>query len=42
MSAPGSTGPDPYPVRFPVVALVASAGGIDALSRVLAPLPASG
>lgn len=32
--------PDPFPLRFPVVALIASAGGIDALSRVLAPLPA--
>lgn len=32
-------GADPFPVRFPVVALVASAGGIDALIRVLAPLP---
>ena len=31
---------DTFPVRFPVVALVASAGGLDALSRVLAPLPA--
>ena len=30
---------DPFPVRFPVVALVASAGGLDALIRVLAPLP---
>ncbi len=29
-----------YPLRFPVVALVTSAGGLDALSRVLAPLPA--
>jgi two-component system chemotaxis response regulator CheB len=29
-----------FPVRFPVVALVASAGGLDALSRVLGPLPA--
>jgi two-component system chemotaxis response regulator CheB len=28
------------PGRFPVVALIASAGGIDALSRVLASLPA--
>ncbi|MCY1141609.1 chemotaxis protein CheB [Actinoplanes sp. Pm04-4] len=33
-------GPDPFPVRFPVVVLVASAGGIDALNRVLTPLPA--
>jgi two-component system chemotaxis response regulator CheB len=32
--------PDPYPVRFPVVALIASAGGIDALCRVLGALPA--
>jgi len=31
---------DPYPVRFPVVALIASAGGLEALTRVLAPLPA--
>jgi chemotaxis response regulator CheB len=30
---------DAFPVRFPVVALVASAGGIEALIRVLAPLP---
>ena len=30
---------DPFPVRFPVVALIASAGGIDALARVLGPLP---
>ncbi|MGW0805608.1 chemotaxis protein CheB [Nonomuraea sp. NPDC002799] len=29
-----------FAVPFPVVALIASAGGIDALSRVLAPLPA--
>ncbi|MEU4254192.1 chemotaxis protein CheB [Amycolatopsis sp. NPDC026612] len=29
-----------YPLRFPVVALVTSAGGLDALIRVLAPLPA--
>jgi two-component system, chemotaxis family, protein-glutamate methylesterase/glutaminase len=29
-----------YPLRFPVVALVTSAGGLDALTRVLAPLPA--
>ena len=37
----GSTGPmDPYALRFPVVALVTSAGGLDALSQVLAPLPA--
>ena len=27
--------------RFPVVALVSSAGGLDALTRVLAPLPRS-
>ena len=32
-------GPDPFPVRLPVVALVASAGGVDALSRVLGLLP---
>ncbi|MEU3624227.1 chemotaxis protein CheB [Amycolatopsis coloradensis] len=31
---------DPYPLKFPVVALVASAGGLDALTEVLAPLPA--
>ncbi len=30
---------DHPPVTFPVVALVASAGGIDAIVRVLAPLP---
>ncbi|MET0235671.1 MAG: chemotaxis protein CheB [Kibdelosporangium sp.] len=29
-----------HPPNFPVVALVASAGGLDALSQVLAPLPA--
>ncbi|MGW3994965.1 chemotaxis protein CheB [Amycolatopsis sp. NPDC004772] len=28
------------PARFPVVALVASAGGLDAFARVLGPLPA--
>jgi two-component system, chemotaxis family, protein-glutamate methylesterase/glutaminase len=28
-----------FPVRIPVLALVASAGGLDALTRVLAPLP---
>jgi two-component system, chemotaxis family, protein-glutamate methylesterase/glutaminase len=32
--------PDPYALRFPVVALVTSAGGLDALTQVLAPLPA--
>jgi two-component system, chemotaxis family, protein-glutamate methylesterase/glutaminase len=34
--------PDPGPCQpgFPVVALVTSAGGLDALSQVLAPLPA--
>ncbi|MFD7666621.1 chemotaxis protein CheB [Streptomyces sp. NPDC059788] len=31
----------PTAVQHPVVALVASAGGIEALSRVLAPLPAA-
>ncbi|MBM2616255.1 chemotaxis protein CheB [Actinoplanes sp. LDG1-06] len=31
---------DAYPVPFPVVALVASAGGVEALARVLAALPA--
>jgi len=31
---------DDFAVSFPVVALIASAGGLDALSRVLAPLPA--
>ncbi|UOZ04892.1 chemotaxis protein CheB [Amycolatopsis sp. WQ 127309] len=36
---PGS-GPDPFALRFPVVALVTSAGGLDALTQVLAPLPA--
>ncbi|GID28117.1 chemotaxis protein CheB [Paractinoplanes brasiliensis] len=30
---------DAYPVPLPVVALVASAGGIEALTHVLAPLP---
>ncbi|WIX90711.1 chemotaxis protein CheB [Amycolatopsis sp. DG1A-15b] len=29
-----------FPLRFPVVALVTSAGGLEALTRVLAPLPA--
>jgi two-component system, chemotaxis family, protein-glutamate methylesterase/glutaminase len=29
-----------YPLTFPVVALVTSAGGLDALSQVLGPLPA--
>jgi two-component system, chemotaxis family, protein-glutamate methylesterase/glutaminase len=31
---------DPYALRFPVVALVTSAGGLDALTQVLQPLPA--
>jgi len=31
--------PDPYPIGFPVVAIIASAGGIEALPRVLNPLP---
>lgn len=30
-----------YPLPFPVIALVTSAGGLDALSRVLTPLPAN-
>jgi two-component system chemotaxis response regulator CheB len=30
---------DSFPVPFPVVALVASAGGVDALARVIAALP---
>jgi two-component system, chemotaxis family, protein-glutamate methylesterase/glutaminase len=30
---------DPYALKFPVVALVTSAGGLDALAQVLAPLP---
>ncbi len=30
----------PFPVRIPVVALVTSAGGLDALTRILAALPA--
>jgi two-component system chemotaxis response regulator CheB len=34
-----SLGRDPYAVKFPVVALVTSAGGLDALSEVLAALP---
>ena len=29
-----------FPIEVPVVALIASAGGLDALTRVLAPLPA--
>ncbi|WP_410659218.1 chemotaxis protein CheB [Amycolatopsis sp. lyj-112] len=32
--------PDPYALRFPVIALVTSAGGLDALTQVLAPLSA--
>jgi two-component system chemotaxis response regulator CheB len=32
--------PPTYPLEFPVVALVTSAGGLDALSEVLASLPA--
>lgn len=32
-------GPDSYALRFPVVALVASSGGLDALTQVLAKLP---
>lgn len=32
--------PDTFPLRFPVVALVTSAGGLDALSAVLGPLSA--
>lgn len=32
--------PDPYPLWCPVVALVTSAGGLNALSQVLNPLPA--
>src|SRR3954470_2520254 len=35
----GMTGPVPPSGELPVVALVASAGGLDALTRVLAPLP---
>lgn len=35
-----SPGPDSFPLPFPVVALVTSAGGLDALSAVLGPLPA--
>jgi two-component system chemotaxis response regulator CheB len=31
---------DPYALKFPIVALVTSAGGLGALSKVLAPLPA--
>ncbi|MFL6140628.1 MAG: chemotaxis protein CheB [Labedaea sp.] len=31
---------DPYTLRMPVVALVTSAGGLNALTRVLGPLPA--
>jgi two-component system chemotaxis response regulator CheB len=34
------TTPATYPLDFPVVALVASAGGLDALSQVLSALPA--
>jgi two-component system chemotaxis response regulator CheB len=30
---------DAFPIRIPVLALVASAGGLDALTGVLAPLP---
>jgi two-component system chemotaxis response regulator CheB len=31
--------PDPFPIGFPVVAIIASAGGMDALPQVLEPLP---
>ncbi|OBB96482.1 chemotaxis protein CheB [Mycobacterium sp. 852002-40037_SCH5390672] len=31
---------DALPIKFPVIALVASAGGLNALTRVLTPLPA--
>ncbi len=31
---------DPYALGFPVVALVTSVGGLDALTQVLQPLPA--
>ena len=31
--------PDPCALRFPVIALAASVGGLDALTQVLAPLP---
>jgi two-component system chemotaxis response regulator CheB len=30
---------DPFPIGFPVVAIIASAGGVEALMRVLEPLP---
>jgi two-component system, chemotaxis family, protein-glutamate methylesterase/glutaminase len=41
MASPAvSPDPDSFPLRFPVVALVTSAGGLDALSAVLGPLPA--
>ena len=33
--------PDPHGDTFPIVALVCSTGGLDALTRVLAPLPAN-
>ena len=36
---PGSPGRDAYPIGFPVVALVASAGGVGALAEVLGSLP---
>lgn len=35
----GRNGGDPYALKFPVIALVTSAGGLDALTQVLAPLP---
>ncbi len=31
--------PDPYALQLPVIALVTSVGGLDALTQVLAPLP---
>lgn len=36
---PIAAGEDPYALKFPVIALVTSAGGLDALTGVLAPLP---
>ncbi|GAA3591967.1 chemotaxis protein CheB [Nonomuraea rosea] len=40
-AATGQDRPDGFPVPFVVVALIASAGGLDALTRVLATLPAN-
>ncbi|WP_433221734.1 chemotaxis protein CheB [Dactylosporangium sp. CS-047395] len=38
-AAAGGADRDPFPVEFPVVAIIASTGGVAALLRVLEPLP---